>query len=555
MNIVLLAVIGLVLLAGLVAVIVGNRGWSWGTVVAAVLLLMAATGYLYLAARLAERERSWRAKVSRNEAEIARIRDGAGGKASLTALRTQRSRWTRALEFVDTWHGRSWKAPRFSPPRGGKPGAISMEMPTEESDVVPLNKGAEVAVFDGASIENQGRFLGIFRVQDAVANKGAADCLVTVVPADAPSPPTKAETDLWARDYEDVVVYESLPVDRWLAFHRIIDDAGGAGAAADTARWMPQPRKLAADDALRTLERQMAAFERHDAEIAEDEWPEIAAQLKAGTITPGSHWATLEFTENVKFTRKGGKGGFALDGEAAAAAPAEAAAPGDDDDGAPIGAPGEMVEPGAMLEPGAMIEPGDDAEAEGEAGDPGRDATIASPAGVITKRFKDKRFEKGSEAEFDLQTALELQDDRQWGRIKRVRYRRPLSDPFTALRGGEFKAADGKTLESEGLYAIRQSLLDEIAAIEQGTIRVQRARDNVDAQSAATAEEKTQLGGELESWKRDAGAAEDFARACDERLRAATLQLAAVETAIVRLGRELAGSSASLTRAIDAATR
>jgi hypothetical protein len=63
MNVILLAVIGLVLLAGLVAVLVGNRGWSWGTVVAAVLLLLSAGGYLYLAARLAERERAWRAKV------------------------------------------------------------------------------------------------------------------------------------------------------------------------------------------------------------------------------------------------------------------------------------------------------------------------------------------------------------------------------------------------------------------------------------------------------------------------------------------------------------
>jgi len=554
MNVILLAVIGLVLLAGLVAVLVGNRGWSWGTVVAAVLLLLSAGGYLYLAARLAERERAWRAKVSRNETEIARIRDGAGGKGSLASLRTQRDRWTRALEFVDTWHGRSWKAPRFSPPRGGKPGAIAMEMPSEESDVVPLSKGAEVAVFDGATVENQGRFLGIFRVQDAVANKGAADCLVTVLPADAPSPQTAADAAIWSRDYEDVTVYESLPVDRWLAFHRIVDEEGGAADGA--SRWMPQPRKIAADDTLRSLERQMAAFEKHDEEIAEEQWPEIAAELAKGDIAPGSHWATVEFNENVRFVRKGGKGSFALDDGAADGGAAEApAAPPGDDDGPPIGAPGEMVEPGAMIEPGTQIAGDDDAEAEGEAGDPGRDATLASPAGVITKRFKDKRFEKGSEAEFDLQTALELQNARQWVRIKRVRYRRPLADPFTALRGGEFKAADGKTLESEGLYAIRQGILDEIAAIEQGTARVLRARENVDAQAAATAEEKTQLDAEIVSWQRDVKAAEDVAAAFDERLRAATLELAALEAALVKLGRELSASAATLARTIDAATR
>ena len=34
MDLVLLAVLGLVLLLGLVAIGVGNKGWSWGTVAA-----------------------------------------------------------------------------------------------------------------------------------------------------------------------------------------------------------------------------------------------------------------------------------------------------------------------------------------------------------------------------------------------------------------------------------------------------------------------------------------------------------------------------------------
>jgi hypothetical protein len=45
-----------------------------------------------------------------------------------------------------------------------------------------------------------------------------------VLPADAPSPQTAADAAIWSRDYEDVTVYESLPVDRWLAFHRIVDE-------------------------------------------------------------------------------------------------------------------------------------------------------------------------------------------------------------------------------------------------------------------------------------------------------------------------------------------
>lgn len=546
MNVVVLALIGIVLLAGLVAAIVGNRGWSWGTVVAAILVLLSAGGYIYLAARLGERERSWRARVTKTEAEIARIREGGGGKPSLAALRTQRSRWSRALDFVNTWRGRSWPALRFTPPRGGRPGTITIELPNDDTDVAPLGKGAEVAVFEkfaAEDAERQGRFLGIFRVQEAVANRGSSDCLVSVLPADAPAPPSPTDQALWNRDFEDVTVYESLPVDRWLAFHRILETQADAVPAAGPARWMPQAQKAPQAAApLEKLERQMEAFGRHDEEVPEDQWADIGAKLAAREIPPGNHWATIEFTENARYTRKGG---FAADAGPAATPEVPTAPPGDDD--GPIGAPG------AMVEPGAMITPGDAEEPDEPAGDPGADPTLASPAGVISKLFKEKRFEKGSEAEFDLETALELQNDRKWGTIKRVRYRRPLVDPFTALRGAAFPPlGEGAAVRSEGVFALKQGLVEEIAEIDQGTARVQRARENVDAQTAAAAEEKTQLEAEITTWDRDVSAADDVATAFDKRLREATLELANLEKAIVSLGRELMASNTSLTRAVDA---
>ena len=63
MQIVLLGLIPILLLAGIVAFAVGNRGWNWGTIAAAILVLLAATGYTFLAAMLAQRERSWRTIV------------------------------------------------------------------------------------------------------------------------------------------------------------------------------------------------------------------------------------------------------------------------------------------------------------------------------------------------------------------------------------------------------------------------------------------------------------------------------------------------------------
>jgi hypothetical protein len=547
MEIVLLAVIGLVLLLGIVTIAIGNKGWSWGTVAAAILVLLAATGYLYLAARLAERERSWRVKIAKSQTEIDRIEgtDGKAGTKSLASLRTQRDRWIRALAFVDTWRGRAWEKATLSPPRDGKPGTISIEMASEESELAPLPAGAEVAVFDNAKVEDEGRFLGLFRVQSVKANKGDESCLLTIVPAAAPTPPSEADTKLWTRDYDEVTVYESLPVDRWLAFYRTPGDPAGAdgeAAAGDgddspsESRWRPRPKKTSGEESLSSLEDQMEALAAHDKPVPEDEWPQLGEKLAGGEILPGRYWAVVEFTKNVKFTKADT---FTLD-DAAEAEPesGEDEDAEDEDAGEPIGAP-----------IGAPVGEGADAGGGGEASGP--EAT----AGAVTKRFKLKRFKEGEQAEFDLQTALELQNDKQWVRITSVTERRPLSDPFTAIRGSAFsaKAADGQPVRAEGIDAIRQGLLVEMASIAEATTRVKASHDNVDAQANAVAEEMKQLDRDRTSWAKDVAAATETAAAFDDRLRAATVELAALENSIVRLGKELTGAWATLTDTIDAA--
>jgi nucleoside-diphosphate-sugar epimerase len=113
----------------------------------------------------------------------------------------------------------------------------------------------------------------------------------------------------------------------------------------------------------------------------------------------------------------------------------------------------------------------------------------------------------------------------------------------------------------KGTLNICQAAMDNgvkrvISTSTEGFSRVGvELRLEVDAQAAATAEEKTQLDAEIVSWQRDVKAAEDVAAAFDERLRAATLELAALEAALVKLGRELSASAATLARTIDAATR
>ncbi|MFM7289755.1 MAG: hypothetical protein ACKO6B_00805, partial [Planctomycetia bacterium] len=397
MEIVLLAVIGLIVLLGLVAIGVGNKGWSWGTVAAAVLLLFAATGYLYLATRLAERERSWRAVVSKTQSEIDRIvgedKPGAAAAAkSLAALRHQRDRWMRALAFVDTWHGRRWKNATFSPPGDGKPGTISIEMPSEESETGPLPAGAEVAVFDDAGVDEEGRFLGLFRVQAANAAKGEETCQLSIVPASLPTPPDEADVGRWNRDYDAVTVYESLPVDRWLAFHKTPTEGGGDDTG-DSDRWMPQPRKSSGEEALEHLEEHMTALAGHDQEVPQDEWPQLKTETLEGKsrtylvapngteeIHPGRYWAVVEFTKNIRFKKKvdqPGNGEFVLDDSAGDAPGGEAAGTGEGDD-----------EGDGPLEAGAMIETGEGEEDEAGAA-VGKKPEDADPtAGAVSRRFK-----------------------------------------------------------------------------------------------------------------------------------------------------------------------
>ena len=75
MNEAVLAVVAMVLLLGVVAFGVGHKGWSWGTVIAGVLVILTAPGYLYLALRVVERERVWREKIVKLQNSIVQVRD------------------------------------------------------------------------------------------------------------------------------------------------------------------------------------------------------------------------------------------------------------------------------------------------------------------------------------------------------------------------------------------------------------------------------------------------------------------------------------------------
>lgn len=304
MQIVLLALISLVLLAGLVLFALGTKGWHWGTVTAAILVLLVAAGYTFLAGMLAERERAWRAFIADYQAKLASERDalvpGTEGRLvaddsrkSLTVLAQDRARWKRVLERIETWRGRHWDKAAFVPPVVAADGSVTAGRVTiEDVDKLTINVGAELYLFDAAAVEENGRFLGAFTVAAVDGNS------LSVVPA---LPPTAADKALWQAGHEEVTVYEDLPVDRWMAFHRTVPPA----EAADGSPAAPEQRKADPEDMLKHLESELAEVRQHAEPVAEDEWPKLVEGLRNRSILPGTYWATVEFKEAHSLPRAG----------------------------------------------------------------------------------------------------------------------------------------------------------------------------------------------------------------------------------------------------------
>lgn len=475
MEIVLLGLIPLVLLAGIVLFAVGHRGWNWGTITAAILVLLAATGYTFLAGMLAERERGLREIVADYQARLARERDalvpGGEGKLvpdaarkSLTALADDKARWTRVRNRIDTWRGRHWEKATFQPPALGggglKPGRITIE----DIEKLTINPGAELYLFDAAPVEENGRFLGAFNVEAVDGNS------LTITPS---LPPSEADLALWQAAREEVTVYEDLPVDRWMAFHRTIPAEAGDEATGPAT--LPKQRKSDPEELLKHLEDQLAEVRQHAEAVPEDQWAAVGEGLESGTILPGTYWATVEFEKVHSMARS----------------------------------KGDPIE-----------------------------------------------FEVGQTATFDFATARKLQGD-EIAKLVSVERRRPLADAQTAIQGTEYQPAetDGQkppTIRIEGTAFIRRMLETDIAAVAATTARLKAAKTSADVQLQLQAKEAEDLEADRTKWQSDAETAVRTADRFASRVSEAGAELTAVETAIVELGRELAGASALLVGTIDA---
>lgn len=493
MYIVPLALLGIVLLIGLVAFGIGHKGWSWGTVAFSFLAVFAAVGFVYLTARVAQRERVWREKVRRLEADLIKTRDGmqldAKGElrpipdeASLAVLDEQKARWYRALERVNTWRGRSWSNGVFRPPQANQDGQVIFQLPENAAPNPFINVGSQLYLFDSESADVGGRYLGVVRVRESTVQD--RELVLSVSPA---APPTDVDKKLWRREYDSVQAFEGLPVDRWVAFSRTRlpsdDEDDTSDAETEDGRSakplypvLPGLRKAGkgdestAEDLLIDLEEQLDRFEKHETPVPEEEWRPL---VEADAVPPGEYWAAVRFAFAHAMTT-------------------EAAGP-----------------------------------------DPG---TI--------------QFEKGDSANLPLDKAIQLESE---GivEIRSVFYRRPLLDMAIAMEGNKVlgKTEDGgQPLEVDvpGGYFIHGRLTSQIAQLEQSLRDLDVAKKNAADTMVTVRREEEQLNDDLPRWGKDVAVATEVREGLAERLARAQKRLDEAWEAVIQMGRRYDGEMALL---------
>ncbi len=506
MNYLLVGLVALVLLAGLIAFGVGHKRWSWGSLIAAFLVLLSAAGYLYVAARFAAYEWSWATFVHGKQVQLARQADAlmpdtqAGGKLvpapgekPLTVLADDRARWQRALERIETWRGRAWDKAEFVPPKAdGETGTIRLPIaaaavaPAEgepapekpaEAAKPPIDAGANVYVFE-RNEEGIGRYLGEFRVQ-ASALEAAENRFKLTVEQTAPRDAYDRES--WAQTYPNVVVFENLPVDRWLAFSRLERKAVDTDAMAEPTKLSIEQVEEILDDR-DAQQRFLDEVREHDESLADkDEWAAIRGRLESGESLPGTYWATVTFKESH------------------------------------------------------TVAEGVDDEAD------------------------TRSFEAGEKADFDLLTAFALEETGK-ATIEAVRFRRPLRDAATLIHGariaprpqaGGAVPADG--IVADGITALLAALRQDIAALDASAARLEDAKRSLGTELDDARGRQQRLTDDLLLWERDVAAATRTAEAFEAEFERSRARLRATEAAIVERGNELRTTSRRIVERIDAA--
>ena len=544
MTYVILAIIGILFLAALVFVGVGARGWNASTITAAVLVILSSLGYLVLVSMVGERERQWRERVNSLRADVARARDGlilnddgsttpvgpcdleSMQNCSVDDLAELRERWTRQRDRVNSWRGIWWRHARFTAPENGQSG--SLEITTSENPAI--NEGAPVYVFDEG---DQGTYVGAFQV---IAVDGSALEIAPLLP------PDETDTLRWSTPHDDVLVLESLPVDRWMAFQRTDE-------TSDAPTW-PSSQALGPEEApagiagLEQMETDLKALTLEDgSQLIPADVLEAGQVFEALATTPepppGVGWAEVTFGDATSFTWPDGTVTEFQAGEVIPAFPA--------DQLPQLLADAPSADCRWVVPPGLYWAEVRFGEAYTHEGAPNDEPIV---------------FEAGSTAVLELSFAEQMAGGGTTEILRRF-FRRPLtdgetellgSDGITARVGNEQPTTVFDNLQTLGLYRIRQDLERTLDNSLARTQALQNAYQNAVNQLALLDQKTSDLNEDQAGWAQDLEAAERIESSVQSRHDVIDAELRETEDAIIRLGQELRQMTANVTAEIDRRT-
>ena len=477
MGMIPIAFLVIFILGAMVALGIGHKGWSYGTIAAAWLLLLASIGFIVLVAMVSNRERQWR-KIARDyELAIAKERDamapnssgvletfgeeGTTVSKSLSELDLLRTQWQRIASKVNSWRGRHWEKAAFEPPRELNDGTITIT----DSEKPAIAPGAILYLFGIQETQAQGgTFLGEFIVQKA--NENIFDISPTSIPNDN-------EKKSWDEPYESITVYENLPFDRWLTYYRTKNLV---------SQKVPPEEGTLSPDRLKELEQHEESLDPVPAETPGEEEPENPLATVSLDPPLGVRWATVTFLEPCAYTwPDGNPASFAQD-ESFSAFPAEHIK--------------HLRDSGASFKHQWNYPPGV------------RWAKVLFTAPKVIERTdaaakenmegggEPFQFESGAEAFFDIETAEKLAQENVV-EIKERIFRRPLVDPFTELRGNE-------KFGVEGILLLRKGIENLIGGTEATRDALKQANASAQEDILTRKEEREKLMSDKSGWSTDA---------------------------------------------------
>ncbi len=210
-------VLGLILLGGIVAIVLGRETWRWYNITLVTLIMLLSVVWFYLAARTLKMQQNWRTEVAQYEKDIGDltkqnellIRGNSEAEPPIPSL----AQLQQSVDNMLQNRGRRWdKVARKSvSPTGVIVATVA------QPDPHGIEAKTILYVFDGASAKENGQFLGIF---EATAVAGQQ---ITLTPV-ATLRPTQLQR-LNAKRNGALTLYDVMPADSHEAFAELDEAA------------------------------------------------------------------------------------------------------------------------------------------------------------------------------------------------------------------------------------------------------------------------------------------------------------------------------------------